>query len=80
MKRSNFLLMVYLLLGLIAGSLLGKILPQYEGLQFLVKSMDIAWHPAVNLDFLQLDFRLALKLHLLNFLGMIVAFWLYRRA
>jgi H+/Cl- antiporter ClcA len=79
MKKSFGLLLIFLLIGLLTGSLVAHLLLSVEWLSFLTKSMLISWHPQADLDFLKYDFVLQLRISLLSILGLIAAAWVYRR-
>ncbi len=79
MKKQPFLLIIFLLIGLLAGSLLSNLLTPYAAVSFLTKSTGISWHPKADLDFLKYDFNFQVKLTLLSLLGVVAAIWLYRK-
>jgi hypothetical protein len=79
MKKNNWVLLLFLLIGLLTGSLLSQALQDVQALSFLTKSTSIAWEPSADLDVIQYDFKIRFKLSLLSVAGLIAAFWLYRR-
>ncbi|MEB3100381.1 DUF4321 domain-containing protein [Ferviditalea candida] len=79
MKKSRLLLVILLLIGLLAGSLANHLLSPVKAVVFLTKTTTVAWHPKADLDFLQYDFYIQVKLSLLSLIGVLAAIWLYRR-
>lgn len=79
LKKSNFVLVLFLLIGLLGGSLVGELLASVQGLSFLAKSTAIRWEPKADLNVFQYDLRFLVKLNLAGILGVIAAFWLYRK-
>lgn len=79
MRKNNFVLIVFLLIGMMTGAIIAQLLDSVTALNFLTKSTQIVWEPKADLNFFKYDFYIQLKLNLLHILGMITAFWIYRR-
>ena len=79
MKKNYGLLIIFLLIGLLTGSLLAHLLSSIEGISFLTKAMTVSWSPAADFDFLKYEFTFQVKISLLSIVGLCVAFWVYRR-
>lgn len=79
MKKGFGLLLIFLLIGLLTGSLVAHLLLTIEWMSFLTKSMFISWHPQADLEFLKYDFEIQVRISLLSILGLIAAYWVYRR-
>ncbi|GAB2720378.1 DUF4321 domain-containing protein [Paenibacillus thermoaerophilus] len=79
MKKNTFTLIVFLLLGLLAGMIAGELLSPVPGLKFLTTAADIEWHPKADLEIVQYDFFIRLKLNLIAIVGLIAAIWIYRK-
>ncbi|AIQ65157.1 membrane protein [Paenibacillus stellifer] len=80
MKRKNAgILVLYIILGWLAGAWVAKLLEPVKSLSFLTKSTLIKWSPQADLDILMYDVTIQLKLCILSLAGIIVAVWLYRR-
>jgi uncharacterized protein YneF (UPF0154 family) len=79
MKKSNFTLIVCLIVGLITGIIVGHLLESVPSLQFLTRSVQISWEPKADLDVLKYDLHLQVKLNLCSILGLVGAFFIYRR-
>lgn len=79
MKKNNWILILFLMIGLLTGSLLSHWLGSVPGLSFLTKSEGITWEPKADLNVLRYDLFLEVKLNLFSILGMIAAFWIYRK-
>lgn len=79
MKNSYGLLILFLLIGLLTGSLIAHLISSMEGLSFLTKSITLSWSPQANFDFLKYELDIQVKINLLSLLGLAAAFWVYRR-
>jgi hypothetical protein len=79
MKKNGWLLLLFTLLGLFAGTLLARWLDAVPGLSFLTRPMPVSWHPAADLVFLRFDIEFHLNLTLLGIIGAAIAIWLYRK-
>mgnify|MGYP000259450977 CR=1 FL=1 len=79
MKKSFGLLLIFLLIGLLTGSLVAHLLVSIEWMSFLTRSMPISWHPQANLEFLKYDFEIQVRISLLSIAGLLAAYWIYRR-
>ncbi|MEX2415657.1 MAG: DUF4321 domain-containing protein [Paenibacillaceae bacterium] len=79
MKKSFGLLLIFLLIGLLTGSLVAHLLLTIEWMSFFTKSMFVSWHPQADLDFLKYDFVIQVRISLLSIIGLIAAYWVYRR-
>lgn len=79
MKKGYGLLALFLLIGLLTGSLVAHLLGDIESLAFLTKSMTVSWSPEANLDFLKYDFNIQVKISLLSILGLVAAIWVHRK-
>jgi hypothetical protein len=77
MNKNIIVLLIVLVSGLLAGSIIGEILNPW--VPFLNKSADITWEPKADLDILKYDFYIQVKLNLASVLGLVVAFWVYRK-
>lgn len=79
MKKSNFTLFLFLLLGLLTGTILGQLLEPVTWLAFLTKSAQISWQPKADFQVIKYDLYFQVKLSLISMLGIAAAIWLYRR-
>jgi hypothetical protein len=79
MKKNNLTLVIFLIIGLIAGTIVGHLLEPVKEISFLTKSTDISWQPKADLQVLKYDLRFQVKLNLVSILGLIGAFWIYRK-
>jgi hypothetical protein len=79
MKKNSFILIIFLLLGLLTGSILSELLSGVHFLSFLTKSKEISWQPRADLNVLKYDFYFQVKLNLVSIIGLIAAFWIYRK-
>ncbi|TVY11900.1 DUF4321 domain-containing protein [Paenibacillus cremeus] len=79
MKKNTFTLILMLLIGLVAGTLIGQLLSPVPALSFLVKAVELSWQPKADLLVIRYDLNLHIKLNLIGILGLAAGFWLYRR-
>jgi hypothetical protein len=79
LKKNNWTLVILLLLGLVAGTLVGQLLASTPGLAFLTKSVELSWQPKADLLVLKYDLELRVKLNLISLIGVVLAFWIYRK-
>jgi hypothetical protein len=77
MNKNTAILLIILVAGLLAGSIIGEILNPW--VPFLNKSASITWEPKADLDILKYDLYIQVKLNLASVLGLVIAFWIYRR-
>ncbi|WP_028561860.1 DUF4321 domain-containing protein [Paenibacillus pinihumi] len=79
MKKNGWLLLLFIGLGLIGGSLLAQWLKDVPGLSFLTRTTNLSWSPAADLIVLSYDLTLRLEVSLLSILAAGAAVWLYRK-
>jgi hypothetical protein len=77
MNKNTIVLVIVLVAGLLAGSVIGKLLNPW--VPFLSEAAQITWEPKADLDILKYDFYIQVKLNLASVLGLILAFWIYRK-
>jgi len=74
MKNKNLaVLIILLVIGLLFGSLLGELFA--NSLPFL----SIIWEPKADLNILKYDFFIQVKINLASVIGLIIAFWIYKK-
>lgn len=80
MKKKNVgTMLLFLILGWLAGAWIAKLLLPVKALSFLTASTILRWSPQADLDIITYDITIQLKLCLLSLAGIITALWLYRR-
>ncbi|URN92894.1 MAG: DUF4321 domain-containing protein [Candidatus Pristimantibacillus lignocellulolyticus] len=79
MKKSKWLLLLLILLGLLAGSLIGYWLDAVPGLSFLTNAIETDWKPSFDLHVIAIDLSIHINISLLSIIGMFVAIWWYRK-
>ncbi|RAP77860.1 DUF4321 domain-containing protein [Paenibacillus montanisoli] len=79
MKKNIWVLLLFILIGLLTGALASRWLSQVPGLSFLTKTSPVVWSPAADLLVLSYSFTLKIELSLLSIIGLIIAIWLYRK-
>ena len=79
MKKNFWVLLLFILIGLVAGALVSRWLAPIHGLSFLTKSTQIKWTPAADLVVISYNLTIHLDLSLLSIIGLVAAIWLYRK-
>lgn len=79
MKKNTFTLILILIVGLVAGSLVGQLLSSVPALSFLTVSKELSWQPKADLLVLRYDLDLHIRLNLIGILGLAAAVWIYRK-
>lgn len=79
MKKNSFVFILFLIIGLVVGIILGELLSPVKALWFLTKSVPISWEPKADLQVLKYDFYIEIKLNLCAIIGVVTAFFVYRR-
>ncbi len=77
-NESKIVLVILLLVGLLLGSILGDILGKL-GVPYIHESQELRWHPAGNLGLVVWDIDLVFRINLASVLGLVLAFYIYRR-
>lgn len=75
--KQTAILIILVVVGLLFGTLLGEILSGW--IPILNKSQQIVWEPKADLNILKYDFYLQVKLNLASVIGLVLAFWIYRK-
>lgn len=79
MKKNNWVLLICLILGLVAGMIVSELLAPVSGLSVLTKSVSLTWQPKADLSVVKYDLDLQIKLNVLCIIGVAAAFWIYRK-
>lgn len=79
MRKNNATLFLFVLIGLLAGSIAAQLLSGVPYLDFLTKSTQIEWAPRADLQIVKYDLHFWIKINLASILGMIAALWVYRK-
>ncbi|MFC6456848.1 DUF4321 domain-containing protein [Paenibacillus vulneris] len=79
MKKNTFTFILLLIIGLVAGALVGQLLSPVSALSFLTKSVELSWEPKADLLVLKYDLHIQLKLNLVSLAGLAASFWIYRK-
>ena len=79
MKKNRWLLVFFVVIGLVTGSLVARSLEQIPALEFLTGTMPVVWSPAADLTVVAFDLSIRLNISLLSIIGVVLAIWLYRR-
>jgi uncharacterized membrane protein YeaQ/YmgE (transglycosylase-associated protein family) len=79
MKKHGWILLIFIILGLLAGALVARWLAPVPGISFLTKPIEAEWSPAFDLYVLSFNLSLHLQFSLFSLIGAIIAIWLYRK-
>jgi hypothetical protein len=79
MKKNAWIFILFILIGLLAGSLAANSLKSVQAIDFLTKPSSITWSPAADFLVLSYDLTFHLDVSLLSIIGVIAALWLYRK-
>ncbi|ANE47165.1 membrane protein [Paenibacillus swuensis] len=79
MKKNTLTLIIFILLGLLLGSIAAHVLSGVKQLSFLTESTMISWQPRANLDVISYDLKLQVKLSVMSILGLVASIWIYRK-
>lgn len=79
MKKNGWTLLLFILLGLLAGSLVALWLQDVSSIDFLTRAIELNWTPAIDLSVIKFSLNLSLDFSLLSLVGAIIAIWLYRK-
>lgn len=79
MKKNGWILLIFIILGLLAGALVARWLAPVPGISFLTKPIEASWSPAFDLYVLSFNLSLHLQFSLFSLIGAIIAIWLYRK-
>lgn len=79
MKKNNWTLLLFLLLGVLAGAIFTMLLASVESFDFFTNYVELNWEPKANLQVIQYDIQMKIQFNLLSLIGIIGAYFLYRR-
>jgi hypothetical protein len=79
MKKNFWMLLLFIVIGLLTGALVSRWLAPVPGLSFLTKTSEVRWSPSADLLVFSYDFTLRIDLSLLSIIGVILAIWVYRK-
>lgn len=79
MKKNGWVFLLFIVLGLLAGTLVGRGLQNVSWLSLLTRSMPVSWSPAADLSVISYALTIQLDLSLFSLIGLALAIWLYRK-
>ena len=79
MKKNVWVLLLFVIIGLLAGTLLSRSLDSVSGLSFLTRTSKIIWSPNADLLAFSYSITITIKVSLLSIVGLIAAIWIYRK-
>jgi len=79
MKKNGWILLIFIIFGLLAGALVARWLAPVPGISFLTNPIETSWSPAVDLYVLSFNLSLHLQFSMVSLIGAVIAIWLYRK-
>jgi len=79
MRKNTLTFIMFVLIGMLAGTIIGELLSQVPMLAFLTRSTDLEWAPSADLGILKYDLHFWFKINLASILGIAAALWIYRK-
>lgn len=79
MKKNTWILLLFVWLGMLAGTLIAKTLEDVQALKFLTRSLPVHWSPSADLVVFSYDFTFRANISLLSLIGGALAIWIYRK-
>lgn len=79
MKKNGLTLVLFLLLGLVAASIVSGLLESVDAAAFFLRTTSVSWNPAADLNFIKYNISIQIKLNILSLMGLAAAVWLYRK-
>ncbi|MDQ0061279.1 DUF4321 domain-containing protein [Paenibacillus harenae] len=79
MKKNGWILLIFIILGLLAGALVARWLTPVPGISFLTNPLEAKWSPAIDLYVLSFNLSIHLQVSMLSIIGAVIAIWLYRK-
>lgn len=79
MRKNGWLLALFVLIGLIGGSLLSDLLAPVAWLSWLTSTISLSWEPRADLNFITYDIQFGFYFSLMTFIGFVLAIWVYKK-
>ncbi|MCM3746718.1 DUF4321 domain-containing protein [Paenibacillus pasadenensis] len=79
MKKNGWTLLLFAVLGLLAGALADRWLKEVPSLAALTRSAKLDWKPSADLGLLSYKLELTLNFSVVSLACLVLAFWLYRK-
>lgn len=79
MKKNGWILLLFILLGMLAGTLVSHWLQDAQALKFLTRSLPVHWSPSADLAVFKFDLNFDADVSLLSIIGAALAVWAYRK-
>lgn len=79
MKKNGWFLLIFIIIGLLAGALVARWLTPVPSISFLTKPIEASWSPAIDLYVLSFNMSLDFQISLFSLIGAVIAIWLYRK-
>lgn len=79
MKKNGWILVLFVWLGMLAGTLTARSLQDAQALKFLTRSLPIHWSPSADLVVFSYDLSFRANVSLLSVIGAALALLLYRK-
>lgn len=80
-EKSFWILLIFLLSGLVIGGLLGEIAAKVDSLWWLGYGQEFGFTSPIELDFsvLKITFAMIIKINIASIIGMAIAIFIYRK-
>lgn len=79
MKKNGWILLLFILLGMLAGTLVSRWLQDAQALKFLTRSLTVHWSPSADLAVFKFDLNFDANISLFSVIGAALAIWAYRK-
>lgn len=79
MRKNAPTLILFILLGLLAATIITRLLAPVDALSGLIQTSGISWSPKADLGFINYNIHVELKLNVISLLGIACAIWIYRK-
>ncbi|CAM3501956.1 DUF4321 domain-containing protein [Marinicrinis lubricantis] len=77
--KSTWTLILFLILGCLAGVIFTELLSSVTALSFLTKTAELSWQPKADFNLIKYDLFIQVKLNLISMITIAAAFWLHRK-
>lgn len=79
MKKNGWILLLFVLIGLLGGAMVSRWLATVPGLDFLTRTYPVNWSPSADLLVINYHIQIGFNLSLLSVAGVVLAIWIYRK-
>ena len=79
MKKNAWILVLFVWLGMLAGTLVARSLKDAQGFKVFTRALEVDWSPSADLAVFRYDFTFHAEISLLSLIGAALAILLYRK-